>query len=101
MITRIVKLHLQQACLQDFALAFEKSKPVILKFPGAISVDLLQEVNSPNIVFTYSRWQKIEDLENYRKSDFFLHTWKHVKTMFAQKAEAWSVHDYFEIRTLK
>jgi heme-degrading monooxygenase HmoA len=96
MITRIVKIHLQEDFLKDFAQAFILSKPVILSFPGSISVELLQDSVQTNIVFTHSKWQTIDDLENYRNSAFFLKTWKHVKPMFAQKAEAWSIHDYFE-----
>ena len=96
MITRIVKIHLQEDFLNDFAQAFNSSKPIILSFPGSISVELLQDSVHSNIVFTHSRWQSIDDLENYRNSDFFLNTWKRVKPMFAHKAEAWSMHDYFD-----
>lgn len=95
MIRRVVKLSLKSDKIKDFEHAFTVSKPVILTFSGAISVDLLQDALDPTIVFTYSLWKDLESLENYRNSDFFVKTWKHVKPMFKDKAQAWSLYDYF------
>lgn len=95
MIKRIVQLSLQEGCFSDFVQIFETSKPTILGSFGAISVDMWQDIHHPDIVFTYSQWKKAEDLEHYRNSDFFLATWKRLKPMFAHKAQAWTVKDYF------
>ena len=95
MIRRIVKLSLKNDQIKNFERAFTESKPVILTFSGAISVDLRQDAHDPTILFTYSLWKDLESLENYRNSEFFAKTWKHVKPMFKDKAQAWSVYDYF------
>lgn len=91
MITRIVKLTIQEDKLQDFLAVYQKSVPVISTFDGCHGVDLLQQISHPNVVFTYSRWASEEDLNNYRQSAFFEGVWKKAKSTFSAKAEAWTL----------
>jgi heme-degrading monooxygenase HmoA len=79
--------------ISDFTEIFKQSQPKIAKMDGCISVKLQQDVNKPQIFFTISEWETEANLEEYRKSELFISTWKKVKPMFAAKAEAWSLSD--------
>lgn len=57
---------------------------------------LLRDKNNPQVVFTYSEWEKEEDLEKYRKSALFGEVWPTVKQWFDKKAEAISTDVYFD-----
>lgn len=70
---------------------FEHSKDRIRAFPGCQHMELLRNLNQPNILFTLSIWDDEAALEDYRKSELFQTTWAKTKVLFAEKAEAWSV----------
>lgn len=96
MLTRIVKLRFQEERITDFLTHFETIKWKVASFPGCKGMKLLQDINDPTIVMTYSQWESEEALENYRKSKLFGGLWPHIKPWFAAKAEAWSVNEYFD-----
>lgn len=91
MITRIVKLHIQPDKLEDFKKIYLSSANTIRSFSGCRSVEVYQKSDTPEIVFTYSKWDTEDDLNAYRNSNFFNDVWKSVKPLFLQKAEAWSL----------
>ena len=91
MLTRIVKLTFAADRVDDFLKLFDDRKEMIASFKGCSSVELLRDVNSPHIFFTYSKWDSSESLENYRNSELFKTVWNTVKIWFADKPEAWSV----------
>ena len=91
MLLRIVKMTFEPAKVADFMNAFEARKNLIANFEGCSGVDLLRDINQPNVFFTYSKWQNEEALENYRRSELFQSTWKEVKQWFCDKPDAWSV----------
>lgn len=74
-----------------FLANFEEVKEKIRNFPGCAFLELYNDKNNETIYFTYSRWNKEIDLENYRNSDLFREVWSVTKPMFKAKAEAWSV----------
>jgi heme-degrading monooxygenase HmoA len=79
----------------DFKSHFETVKEKINGFPGCEGMKLLQDQSNKNIFFTYSKWEKESDLENYRKSELFGSIWPTVKKWFSERAEAWSVDEKF------
>lgn len=91
MFTRIVKMVFEPQHIPSFLNNFETVKEEIRGFEGCIFLELYQDKKEPNIFFTYSKWNGIEDLENYRNSDLFKEVWSVTKPMFKEKAEAWSV----------
>ncbi|MEB8345105.1 antibiotic biosynthesis monooxygenase [Flavobacteriaceae bacterium KMM 6898] len=91
MFVRIVKLTFKKENIASFEQIFEESKEVIRNVEGCTFLELLQDRNNPNIFFTYSFWQKEENLDNYRNSDLFKNIWGKTKTLFAERAEAWSM----------
>ncbi len=54
-------------------------------------MELLQNLDQPNILFTLSYWDDEAALEAYRQSELFQSTWAKTKVFFAGKAEAWTV----------
>lgn len=75
----------------DFKENFDRNKNSIRQFPGCEKLQLLQESGKENVFFTYSWWQRPEDLEEYRNSDLFKGVWSYTRSLFAEKPQAWSV----------
>lgn len=101
MITRIVKLHFQAEKVETFLTFFETIKYQVNNFPGCIAMKLLQDINNPSIIMTYSHWENEEALNTYRDSETFGKIWPTIKPWFAEKPEAWSVDAYFDGFELK
>lgn len=93
MIKRIVKLKIKEEYISDFVILFNQIKPEIIKFQGCLSVELLNDIHTKTIFFTYSLWETEHDLNYYRNSKYFNSVWKEVKLLFSEKAMAWSVEE--------
>lgn len=96
MITRIVKLTIQQEKAAEFIALFNDSKSRIKNSPGCQHIELLADIQQPNVFFTHSRWDSEEHLNLYRNSDLFKNIWPRTKILFADKAEAWSLQSFAE-----
>lgn len=96
MITRIVKLQFQDDKIEDFLAFFDTIKHKVATFPRCHGMKLLQDIHNPTTVFTYSRWEDETALNAYRDSELFGTVWPTIKPWFSAKAEAWSVHEYFD-----
>ncbi|MFH1319239.1 MAG: antibiotic biosynthesis monooxygenase family protein [Bacteroidota bacterium] len=91
MIIRIVKMTFSPSKLVEFLEIFNSSKEKIRTFEGCNHLELLNDINNPNIFFTYSHWASEQDLNNYRDSDLFKKTWTKTKALFSEEAEASSL----------
>lgn len=92
MIKRIVKLTFRADAVEHFREIFSESKKRIIASEGCYHLELLQQVDAPNVFFTYSYWEDETALDNYRQSDFFQATWKKTKALFDDRPQAWSLH---------
>lgn len=97
MITRIVKMTFKEESISTFEKLFEQYKEEIASQPGCSKLQLLQDVNRPEIFMTYSWWNSEDDLDAYRHSDTFKLVWPATKVLFAAKPEAWSVHVHTDV----
>jgi len=95
MLKRIVRMHFVESKVEDFISIFESSRVQIRNFPGCKHLELLRDLKQPGIFFTISIWESEKDLENYRNSQLFIHTWKQTKALFESKAMAWSLSSIF------
>lgn len=93
MIRRIVKMEFLPEHKESFIQIFKESRPTILTMPGCKSVSLLRDVKKSEVMFTLSDWESEADLDFYRSTAFFLHTWKKTKALFATKAVAWTTEE--------
>lgn len=91
MITRVVKLSIRPECVYEFKEIFYESQKLIRAFEGCSKVDLMKDLHNDSVFFTLSFWKTEDDLEAYRNSYLFKSTWSKVKTLFSNKAEAWSL----------
>jgi quinol monooxygenase YgiN len=91
MIVRIVRLSLREDAVADFLALFEARKERIRGFEGCLHLELWQDLQQPNVCFTYSHWADESYLDKYRFSSFFKETWTLTKALFAEQATAWSV----------
>ena len=58
---------------------------------------MLEQVDQPNVIFTYSYWESEDALENYRVSELFQTFWGVAKAKFSGKPEAWSLNKITEV----
>ena len=77
--------------LEEFKLIFERSKEKIRNFEGCTHVELCNDIEHPNVFFTYSHWESEEALNAYRDSTFFKSTWNKTKALFDTAPEAYSL----------
>ncbi len=97
MIIRIVKMTFVPEKVEEFLKIFHDSKQLIRNMPGCNHLELLNDIQSENIFFTYSYWDSENDLNNYRNSDVFNKVWSQTKILFEAKPEAWSVEQKVKI----
>ncbi len=90
MLIRFVRMTFREDCLADFLSIFDASKAQIRTFPGCQHLELLRDLDHPNVRMTYSHWESSEALESYRQSELFRTTWAATKVLFADKPVAFS-----------
>ena len=92
MIVRIVCMSFQDDKIETVKEFLDEVRTEIIRVPGCEHLDILQDLDRKNVFFSYSHWQSEQDLENYRKSDFFKKTWARAKVWFIEKPRAWSLN---------
>lgn len=90
MIQRLVKLTFEEKHIEAFKEIFLTTKDKIVASEGCHHVEMWQDETRPAVFFTYSRWENVAALDQYRHSELFKKTWKRTKVLFADKPEAWS-----------
>ena len=91
MFIRIVKMSFHEEKIPEFLEHFHTVKDQIRNFEGNIFLEMYRDKDNPCIIFTYSIWNDVSDLENYRHSQLFKEVWAFTKQYFNAKPEAWSV----------
>lgn len=91
MFVRIVKMSFHAKHIPTFLNNFNEKKEYIRKSSGCRLLELYRDKQDTNVFFTYSYWDKEEDLERYRNSELFKDVWAQTKILFNDKPEAWSV----------
>lgn len=91
MLIRYVKMTFQAEKISDFLEIFETSKEQIKAMEGCQYLELMRDINKPEVFMTHSHWLSENDLNNYRESELFKNTWSKTKVLFADKPMAFSV----------
>lgn len=89
---RLVKMDFRLEKVKEFLELFEERKNTIISMPGCLHLELWQDQHAPGVFYTYSLWNKEEDLNHYRNTVFFKNTWATTKSLFRVRAEAWSLN---------
>lgn len=90
MLIRIVRMTFREDALDAFHQIFDRSKEHIRAFPGCRHLELLHDLDHPNVRMTYSHWTGPNALEAYRRSELFQTTWAATKVLFAERPVAFS-----------
>lgn len=98
MINRIVRMSFHPEKVEDFLQVFNNSKEHIATFSGCNSLSLMRDASYENVFYTYSLWDSIDALENYRLSDLFKTTWARTKILFNDKPMAFSLEVFEKVR---
>ena len=96
MLVRVVQLTFKSEELDSFFEAFEVHKNKIAVFEGCRGMQLLQEIDNPCVIMTYSHWEDESALNTYRNSELFSSLWAKIKPKFSKKPLAWSHEIYFD-----
>lgn len=97
MLIRIVRMHFTEAGVDEFLQIFNANKEAIRNFEGCTHLQLLKDFDNPNTYTTLSHWKDAESLEQYRKSELFGNVWGRVKTLFAERSQAFSLQKFIEL----
>lgn len=92
MLIRIVKLHFKPEHIETFKEILDSTSGRIRDFEGCLHMEGYQQIDCPEVFFTYSHWVNEEALNAYRASDFFSSVWSKTKVLFQEKPMAWSLH---------
>jgi heme-degrading monooxygenase HmoA len=90
-------MEFEEGRIPDFLNIFATSRDKIRSFPGCTHLQLLQGEADSCIFFTYSHWNREDDLKTYRNSDLFQAVWSDTKKLFRAEPEAWSLSDQTEV----
>jgi heme oxygenase (mycobilin-producing) len=91
-------MHFTEAGVEEFLAIFNKNKQSIRNFDGCSHLELLKDAENALVYTTLSYWKDAESLENYRKSELFASVWGTVKTLFAQRSQAFSLLKFIELK---
>jgi hypothetical protein len=94
MIKRIVCMEFHPENLSVFEKIMQENIDKIRNVPGCLHLEIWKDASCSFRVFTFSVWQSMEALENYRKSELFEQVWGQTKKLFSAKPMAWSVENY-------
>jgi heme oxygenase (mycobilin-producing) len=97
MIIRVVRMHFTEAGVEEFLEIFHRNKIAIRNFPGCTHLQLLKDAEDETVYTTLSHWNDEESLEAYRKSELFGSVWGRVKTLFAERTQAFSLKKFIEL----
>ena len=97
MLIRIVRMRFTEAGVEEFLNFFNQHKVAIRNFPGCSHLKLLKDADDPLCYTTLSHWDGPNDLEKYRKSELFASVWGRVKTLFAERSQAFSLERFIEL----
>lgn len=87
-------MEFRPEAIDAFKSIFRQSCSKIKARKGCRHVECLQDLQRPNVFFTYSEWDSEADLEAYRNSELFAGVWAETKALFTAKAEAWSLKEF-------
>ena len=91
MLVRIVHMKFKAQETDAFLKNFDSIQSKIRSFKGCQKLELYRDQKDPTRFFTYSYWESEEDLNAYRLSPMFEEVWKKTKSMFSERAQAWSL----------
>lgn len=97
MIIRIVRMHFTEAGVKEFLEIFHSHKTAIRNFEGCTHLELLRDIKNERVYTTLSHWEDADSLERYRKSGLFTSVWSKVKTLFAERTQAFSLVKFIEM----
>ena len=84
-------MQFEQDQVENFKLLFEKYKAQIRGAEGCLYLELIQDKHYPTTFFTYSHWEREENLQMYKDSAVFGEVWPKTKAMFSGSPQAWSL----------
>ena len=97
MLIRIVRMTFREEEVENFLGIFNESKEKIRAFPGCTHLELWKGYDESNVFTTYSYWEDLQDLENYRNSELFKGVWSRTKALFKEDPVAFSVKKFIEV----
>lgn len=90
-------MHFTENGVGEFLEIFHANKIAIRNFEGCTHLELLKDPENDLIYTTLSHWKDHSSLERYRKSELFSSVWGRVKTLFAERTQAFSLIKYIEL----
>lgn len=90
-------MEFEEELVPSFLKIFAASRESIRSFPGCMHLQLLQGESDSCVFFTYSHWEKLDDLDRYRNSELFRGVWRKTRKLFRAAPRAWSLTDQTQV----
>ena len=90
-------MEFEKELVPQFLKIFAASRERIRSFPGCTHLQLLQGEADSCVFFTYSHWEREDDLDSYRNSDLFRGVWRNTRKLFRAAPKAWSLTDQTQV----
>jgi len=97
MLIRIVRMHFTEAGVDEFLDIFQANMNAIRAMEGCTHLELLKDPDAPLTYTTLSHWRDATCLEHYRQSELFGKVWGSVKTLFAERTQAFSLEKFIVV----
>ncbi|MCC5919630.1 MAG: antibiotic biosynthesis monooxygenase [Cyclobacteriaceae bacterium] len=97
MIIRIVRMTFQEDMVESFLENFNANKQKIRAFEGCHELQLMKDPDKENILSTYSVWESVDHLNDYRHSDLFKAVWSKTKPLFSNSPVAFSLSPFMKV----
>lgn len=92
MIKRIVRMKFKPESVTEVLAVLETKVTSIRAREGCHFLEILQDIDDPTILFSYSYWTSQVHLDNYRASNLFGEVWPFLKRNFEEAPQANSVN---------
>jgi quinol monooxygenase YgiN len=91
MIVRVVKLQFDERTHEEAQRHLLGIVPTVRQWPGCTHLEVLFDENRIGRILTYSHWESVEALNEYRNSMVFRKFWAGVKPHLAKPTEAYTM----------
>lgn len=95
MILRVVKMKVDERKLEAYRLFMDNLHEEKLRMPGCLHFDFFNEKKNSNIFYSYTIWENVKFLKEYKKSDLFKEVIQTLRSLCSEEPQAWTIENVF------
>jgi|GEM_PF-2597853 hypothetical protein len=95
MILRVVKMKVNEHKLTAFRMFMDNLYDEKLRMSGCLHFDYFEEKRNSNVFYSYTIWENIKFLKEYKKSDLFKEVVQTLRYLCSEEPQAWTIENVF------